>query len=62
MLQGKEEGINFRTWVKHPEMRKTPEEQPFTEEEKLRQLLKKCIPALEGITQYESLLAEIRDA
>ena len=27
MLQGKEEGINFRTWVKYPEMRKTPEEQ-----------------------------------
>jgi hypothetical protein len=61
MLQGKEEGINFRTWVLYPDKRKSPEEQPVTEEEKLRQLLKKCIPALEGITQYESLLAEIKN-
>jgi hypothetical protein len=59
-LANRETRINFKNWVKHPEMRKTPEEQPFTEEEKLRQLLKKCIPALEGITQYESLLAEIK--
>jgi len=43
-------------------MRKTPEQQPFTTEQRLKRLLKKCIPALEGITQYESLLAEIKDA
>jgi len=61
-IQGKEEGINFKNWVKHPEMRKTPEQQPFTTEQRLKRLLKKCIPALEGITQYESLLAEIKDA
>jgi len=60
MLQGKEEGINFRTWVLHPEKRKTPEQQPFTTEEKLRQLLKRCIPALEGVTMHESLVAEIQ--
>ena len=54
--------ISFKTWVKYPEMRKSPEQQPFTTEERLKQLLKKCIPALEGITQYESLLTEIRNA
>jgi hypothetical protein len=61
-LANRETRINFKNWVKHPEMRKKPEEHPFTTEERLKQLLKKCIPALEGITQYESLLAEIRDA
>jgi hypothetical protein len=61
-IQGKEEGINFKTWVKHPEKRKTPEQQPFTAQHRAKQLLKRCLPALEGITQYESLLAEIRDA
>lgn len=55
----REVGINLENWVKHPELRKKPEEQPFTIEEQLRQLLKKCIPALEGITQYENLLADI---
>jgi len=59
-IQGKEEGINFKTWVLHPEKRKTPEQQPFTTEEKLRQLLKRCIPALEGVTMHESLVAEIQ--
>jgi hypothetical protein len=61
-IQGREEGINFKTWVKHPEKRKTPEQQPFTAQHRAKQLLKRCLPALEGITQYESLLAEIRDA
>jgi hypothetical protein len=61
-FQDRREGINFKNWVKHPEMRKTPEQQPFTTEQRLKRLLKKCIPALEGITQYESLLAEIKDA
>jgi transcriptional regulator with XRE-family HTH domain len=60
-IQGKEDGINFKTWVKYPERRIPPEEQPFTTEERLKRLLKKCIPALEGITQYESLLAEIKN-
>jgi transcriptional regulator with XRE-family HTH domain len=59
-IQNKEEGINFKTWVLHPEKRKTPEQQPFTAEAKLRQLLKKCIPALEGVTMHESLVAEIQ--
>ena len=56
----RETRINFKNWVKHPEMRKTPEQQPFTTEEKLRQLLKRCIPALEGVTMHESLVAEIQ--
>lgn len=55
----REVGINLENWVKHPELRKKPEEQPFTIEEQLRHLLKKCIPALEGITQYENLLEDI---
>jgi hypothetical protein len=59
-FQDRQEGINFKNWVKHPEMRKTPEQQPFTTEEKLRQLLKRCIPALEGVTMHESLVAEIQ--
>ena len=56
----REVGLNFENWVKYPEMRKSPEKQPFTTEVQLKMLLKKCIPALEGITQYESLLAEIK--
>ena len=60
MLQGKEEGINFRTWFLYPEKRKSVKDLPFTIEEQLKQLLKKCIPALEGITQYESLLEDIQ--
>ena len=56
----REAGISFETWVKYPEMRKSPEHHTFTIEEQLRQLLKKCIPALEGITQYENLLADIQ--
>ena len=55
----REVGINFENWVKYPEMRKSPEKQPFTTEGQLRQLLEKCIPALEGITHYEDLLKEI---
>jgi hypothetical protein len=58
-FQDRIEGINFKNWVKYPELRKSPEEQPFTTEERLKQLLKKCIPALEGITQYENLLKDI---
>ena len=57
----REVGISFERWVKYPEMRKSTEKQPFTTEERLKQLLKKCMPALEGITQYESLLAEIKN-
>ena len=60
MLQGKEEGINFKTWVKQPEMRKTPKQQPFTAQQRAKQLLKRCLPALEGVTMHESLVAEIQ--
>ena len=56
----REVDINFEDWVKYPELRRKSEEQPFIIEEQLRQLLKKCIPALEGITQYESLLEDIQ--
>ena len=59
----KEAVINFRNWVKYKHNNLTTfptKEQPFTIEEQLRQLLKKCIPALEGITQYESLLEDIQ--
>jgi hypothetical protein len=56
----KEREITFENWVKHPEMRNTSEQQPFTTEEKLRQLLKRCIPALEGVTMHESLVEEIQ--
>jgi hypothetical protein len=59
-LSNRETRINFKNWVLHPEQRKTPEQQPFTTEEKLRQLLKHCIPALEGVTMHESLVAEIQ--
>jgi hypothetical protein len=59
-IQGKEEGINFKTWVLHPEKRKTPEQQPFTAQQRAKQLLKRCIPALEGVTMHESLVAEIQ--
>ena len=57
----REAGISFETWVKYPELRKSPEDQPFTVEGQLRQLLEKCIPALEGITHYENLLKEIEE-
>ena len=60
MFQDKEQNLNFRTWVLYPEKRKSVKDLPFTIEEQLRQLLKKCIPALEGITQYESLLEDIQ--
>jgi len=59
-IQGKEEGINFKTWVKHPEKRKTHEQQPFTAQQRAKQLLKRCLPALEGVTMHESLVAEIQ--
>jgi hypothetical protein len=59
-IQGKEEGINFKTWVLHPEKRKTPEQQPFTAQQRAKQLLKRCLPALEGVTMHESLVAEIQ--
>jgi len=59
-IQGKEEGINFKTWVLHPEKRKTPEQQPFTAQQRAKQLLKRCIPALEGVTMHESLVADIQ--
>jgi hypothetical protein len=58
-FHNREVGISFERWVKYPELRKSPEDQPFTAEERLKQLLKKCIPALEGITHYENLLADI---
>lgn len=58
-FQEREVGISFKNWVKYPELRKSPEQQPFTTEERLKQPLKKCIPALEGITQYENLLEDI---
>jgi hypothetical protein len=41
-------------------MRKTPEQQPFTAQQRAKQLLKRCIPALEGVTMHESLVAEIQ--
>jgi transcriptional regulator with XRE-family HTH domain len=59
-LANRDCGISFKNWVKHPERRIPIEDQPFTTEERLKQLLKKCIPALEGITQYESLLWDVK--
>jgi len=62
-FHNREVGINFENWVKnkHNNLTTFPtKEQPFTIEEQLRQLLKKCIPALEGITQYENLLEDIQ--
>jgi len=70
-IQGKEEGINFKTWVLHPEKRKTHEQLPFTAQQRAKQLLitaqqrakqllKRCLPALEGVTMHESLVAEIQ--
>jgi len=59
----KEAGINFRNWVKYKRNKLTTfpiKDRPFTIEEQLKQLLKKCIPALEGITQYENLLEDIQ--
>lgn len=58
-FQNRIDGICFENWVKYPELRKSPEQQPFTTEEQLKRLLKKCVPALEGITQYEQLLEDI---
>jgi hypothetical protein len=57
----REVGISFERWVKCPEKRKPFKERPFTTEGQLRQLLEKCIPALEGITHYEDLLKEIEE-
>ncbi|MFN9802232.1 MAG: hypothetical protein ACK54Y_00270 [Bacteroidota bacterium] len=60
-FHNREVGISFERWVKYPELRKSPEEQPFTAEGQLKRLLEKCIPALEGITHYEDLLKEIEE-
>ena len=44
-LANRETRINFKNWVKYPEMRKKPEEQPFTAQQRAKQLLKRCLPA-----------------